>query len=117
MPIGKELHEQKLVEFKRDLEKEGWRVILLEGKSPDGIAVRDGKICAIEVLGKRLTGTGKYKGKYKTEGKVRYSWRLEGGFTFAAKRRIYSMFDDILFCVYKKIWTDTREKTLDVPIE
>ena len=36
MPIGREHHEKQLKKYKEELEEEGWRVILLQGKSPDG---------------------------------------------------------------------------------
>lgn len=108
MPQGKELHEKKVKEFKEDLEKDGWRVILLDGKSPDGVAVKGDKICAVEVLGKRLKRIGKYKGKYKDQGKTKYAWRLDG-YTFHAKRQIYRMFDDVLFSVFYREETDKRE--------
>lgn len=107
---GSKQHQEKLQEFKAELEKEGWRVILLEAKSPDGIAVKDGEICAVEVIGKELRRAGEYKGKYKT-GEPRYQWTRPSGFTFAGKRRIYHMFDDVIFGVYYKEDKDKRTFT------
>lgn len=89
-----ELHDETLVEFKKDLERKGYRVILLSEKSPDGIAVKDGQIVAIEVLGKRVL-----KKKTKSGGS-KYKHRYDGGVTKANKRRNYDMFDDVLFRNY-----------------
>jgi len=43
-------HEMMLREYIRELEEEGYRVIDLKAKTPDAIAIKDGKIIAIEVL-------------------------------------------------------------------
>jgi len=86
MRIGKPQHEATLAEFAEQLRKKGYRVIILNGASPDGIAISpEGRVCAIEVLGQ--------------------SWRAGHGWgcksTFAEKKRLYSMFDDILFAVFR----------------
>jgi hypothetical protein len=78
---GTPLHESTLQSFKHELEQQGARVILLRALSPDGIAVfPDGRICAIEALGKHhRTGKG---------------WHA--GWSFRGKARQYSMFDEVL---------------------
>ena len=67
-------HRKEVLKYFKELEKEGWKVIDLQNKSPDGIAVKDNKIVAVELLLKK-----NIKETYK-------------GF----KSREYSMFDDIL---------------------
>lgn len=80
---GSETHEKTLREYKQELEEKGARVILLRETSPDGIAVfPDGRICAIEVLG-----------RHHRAGK---GWHY-GGQTMKHKRRQYAMFDEVLF--------------------
>ena len=64
---GNEQFQDVLKDFVADLEDDGYRVILLKGKSPDAVAVRveeihygvdygidkiELKICAVDVLGK-----------------------------------------------------------------
>ena len=91
-------HEKKLEEKLRQLEDEGWRTINLQAKSPDGIAVKDGKICAVEILKKiKVRASGNRRGK----GKGKFRWKYAGGFTMANKRSNYDMFDDVIFDVYK----------------
>lgn len=109
----KEQHEKVLRDYVQELEAEGHRVIILKDKKPDAICVdwQNQKIYAVECLGKSFRAKGKYKGKYAQEGRARYSWRLPGGMTFAMKRKLYSMFDDVLFCVFYRKETDTRELT------
>jgi len=74
-------HEETLKEFLEELRERGYNVIDLERKSPDGIAVKDNKIYAIEVLG---TQKKKGKGNHK-------KW------TYRGKRKEYDMFEDVLF--------------------
>lgn len=70
-----------LKEFLKELENQGYRVLDLERKCPDGIALKDGKIYAIEVL----------------------SWRYRQGQGWDLKKNaknkeaIYDMFDGVLF--------------------
>jgi len=90
-------HEEKVKEFLKKLEFEGWRVINLNAKSPDGIAVKDGKICAVEILKKIKTLR---KNPITAAKKGKYVWRFSGGFTMTQKRSIYSMFDEVLFETY-----------------
>ncbi len=95
---GSEGHEKKVKEYLSKLEKEGYKVINLNAKSPDGIAVKDGKVFAVEIL-KKIKTERKNPESIRKHGKT--VWRFSGGFTMKAKRSIYSMFDDVLFETYK----------------
>jgi Holliday junction resolvase len=95
---GNEKHEVRLMEKIKELELDGWRVVNLHGKSPDAIAVKNGKIVAVEILKKIKTERknpeiAKKKGKFK--------WSFAGGFTLASKRSNYDMFDEVIFGFYK----------------
>ena len=59
---------------------------------PDAIAVKDGKIVAVEVL-KKIRRTRDQRGWSR-------GYRLVGGLTFEEKRRRYANFDDILFVIF-----------------
>ncbi len=87
-------HEKRLHEFKYELEREGWRVVVLKGKSPDAIAVKGQTIVAVEVLQK--TRMPKLR-----KGHWRREWRYTSGYTLAEKKRNYDMFDDVFFVVWK----------------
>ena len=78
------------------LKGEGWHVVTIGPSYPDAIAVKDGVIMAVEVLGKikKLTKQ-KRPGKGKSRG-----WRYMGGLTLAEKIRRYSRFDKIAFVTY-----------------
>ncbi|HXG14224.1 MAG TPA: hypothetical protein VNK25_03740 [Candidatus Nitrosotenuis sp.] len=96
--VSKEKHMAALKEKTKELELQGWRVVDLQGKSPDAIAIKDGRIVAIEILRKIKTerknpDLAKKKGKFK--------WSFAGGFTLASKRSNYDMFDDVIFGFYK----------------
>jgi len=80
-----EYHEKALMECIEELKAKGYRVIDLERKSPDAIAIKDNQIFAVEVLGIRYR---KGKGWGKT-------W------TPKAKETIYHMFDGILFKTFR----------------
>lgn len=67
---------------------DGWKVIVLERRSPHAIAVRDGKVVAVVVVAEVHR---KNKG-----------WRPEGGYTFKEKRALYDMFDDVHIVTYRK---------------
>ena len=67
------------------LKMEGYHIVRLHGKSPDAVATKDGKLIAVEVIG-----------KYGKERK----YKLTGGYTFAGKKREYSMFDDVLIFTF-----------------
>ena len=73
-------HRQEVLKYFDELEKQGWRVIDLQNKSPDGIAVKDNKIVAVELLLKKNP-----KETYR-------------GF----KSREYSMFDQVLIKVVER---------------
>ena len=95
--IGSQAHEEKLDETKNDLEKEGWRVTKLHGKSPDAIAVKNNKIIAVEIL-KSWRKERKNPEMVKRHGK--FQSRYYGGVTKATKRSNYDMFDDVVFGVF-----------------
>lgn len=76
---GNEEHEKILKETINEYEQGGWRVIDLEGKSPDAIATKDNKIIAIEILGKSYKN-GKWKKSHTT----------------TEKEDIYYMFDEVV---------------------
>ncbi len=79
--IKSEKHEKELeLEIER-LESQGYKVINLEDKSPDAIAIKDGQVIAVEVL-----GISYYK-KNKT-------WK--GTFSIKQKLSIYHMFDGVI---------------------
>ena len=78
-------HEINLVDELSKLRQDGWKVINLKGLSPDGIAVKDGKIIAIEVLGMN----------YKKGKGFCHSW------TYKDKKERYSMFDDVIIKTFK----------------
>lgn len=83
--VGARKHEIVLCKKKELLESQGWRVVLLDGKSPDGIAIKDGKVVAIEILSIAPTKLGP---------------RFSGGTAKEQKRIDYSMFDDVLFASF-----------------
>ncbi len=75
-----ERHEERLKEVIKELREEGYKVIDLEMKSPDAIAVKNNKIIAVEVLGRMyINGKG---------------WK--NNFTIKSKKEIYKMFDDVI---------------------
>ena len=94
---GKGQYREVLKDYISDLEEEGYRVIPLEGKSPDAIAIKlDAsqvdidlekiKVCAVDVLGKTHRKGRGYHG----------SW------TYKQKKKTYSMFDDVLIRTFKR---------------
>ena len=89
---GKE-HEEALERVLNSLKENGWKAFSLDGKSPDGIAVKDNEIIAVEILRKFKTER-KNPEQIKKHG--RYVTRYVGGTTIAAKKRGYSMFDRVL---------------------
>lgn len=80
-----EAHEDALRDEIERLESEGYRVINLDNKSPDAIAIKDGRVLAVEVLGQK---------RVKNKG-----WR--GSWTKMGKRQIYHMFDDVIFKTFR----------------
>jgi len=81
-----EQHEQVLKETIEKLKSEGYHVIDLERKSPDAIAVKDGKIIAIEVLGITHIPSKGWKHKW----------------THKAKQQVYHMFDELKIITFKR---------------
>ena len=64
-----------------------WKTINLKGKSPDGIALKDNKMVAIELLGYTYR---KGKGKHYSKG-------------VNLKKEDYSMFDDVFVRTFKRL--------------
>ena len=83
-------HQETLHRAIEELRREGWKVVDLHGHAPDAVAIKDGKLVAIEALGKL---------KNKKPGK---GWKLMGGFTFRMKRQLYEDFDDVFFFTFYK---------------
>ena len=80
-----ELHEKTLKNFIEELRKEGYKVFDLERKIPDAIAMKNGEIYAVEVLGVQ----------YK-QGK---GWTKK--WTYRSKTSNYHMFDGVIFKTFK----------------
>lgn len=94
---GNILHEEKLKETLNKMEKDGWKTIDLKGKSPDGIAVKDNKIIAVEILGATYrSGKGWHK-----------NWSYKG------KKEQYSMFDDVVIVVFHRPKDIEKRKELN----
>ena len=74
-------HRIAVTDYLKELESDGYIVIDLQNKSPDGIAVKDNKIYAIEVL---LDLNKNNRAKINR------------------KKKEYFMFDDILFKVVER---------------
>jgi len=83
-------HKIAIVDYLKELEKEGWKTINLKGKSPDGIAVKDGKVVAVEVM------------TYKKHSSRKYLTNQ--------KKSDYFMFDDVLIRFIERI-------NIDFPLE
>jgi len=87
-------HERHVALFLKELTKEGWRTINLNGKAPDAIAVKDGKICAVEIL----TSSG----------------------SIAKKRELYNMFDEVFFHKYpgplRRVVSSSGNEVCEYPI-
>ena len=79
-------HKEAVVNYLKQLENEGWKTINLKGKSPDGIAIKNNKIVAIELLGYTYrNGKGWHSNK-----------------TIKNKKSDYSMFDDVFIKSFKR---------------
>jgi Holliday junction resolvase len=96
--VSREKHELALKEKIKELEMDGWRVVNLQGKSPDAIAVKDNQIVAVEILKKIRT---ERKNPELARKKGKFKWTFAGGFTLTSKRSNYDMFDDVIFGFYK----------------
>ena len=86
------LHMEKIKETIKELRKEGYRAIDLENKSPDVIALKDGKIFAVEILGMQ------YRKKRRRNGKIT-GWHR--GWSIKSKKQIYHMFDEVIIRTFK----------------
>ena len=84
---GDTQHEQVLEIYLKELEQMGYKTINLKGKSPDGLAIKDNKIIAIEVL------SSYYNKKHR-------GWNTKR--TKKQKKELYSMFDDVFIRTFKK---------------
>jgi hypothetical protein len=71
-----------------ELRNLGFRTIDLKGRIPDGIAVRDGKIIAVEVLTRFRDKRGHVK--------------FNGGTTIERKKHDYAMFDEVLVFTFDR---------------
>lgn len=83
-----EQHEKELREEIERLKNEGYRVIDLERKCPDAIAIKPNnvEVCAVEILSMSYNyGIKGYKAKW----------------TVKAKKTIYHMFDKVIIKVFK----------------
>lgn len=69
--LGTPEHEKKLKEALADLQKQGFRALALNGKCPDGIAVKDGKLYCVEVMGKNRKKEKKYGRSYHYKTKLK----------------------------------------------
>jgi hypothetical protein len=78
----------EIMDYLSELEQQGWKTINLQGKSPDGIAIKGDKIIAVEVLVKCRNG-------------------LNNSASETKKKRDYSMFDDVFI---KKVKRAKEEK-------
>jgi len=95
---GGEKHEIVLESKLKKLNEEGWKTINLHGKSPDGIAVKNNKIYAVEILQKIRV---ERKNPIIIKRKGRWKSKYAGGYTLASKKSNYDMFDDVIFDFYK----------------
>lgn len=97
MRRGSKQHEEELKKAILELQNEGYRVIDLNGVSPDAIAIKDGKIVAIEVLGKCWR---KCANKFAKEKGLTGYWH--GSWTHRGKSKLYSMFDEVKIFTFKR---------------
>lgn len=77
------------------LKKQGYRVINLEDKSPDAIAIKGNKVIAIEILGMSY---------YKKN----FSWK--GTFSIKQKLSTYHMFDGVIIRNFVRFCPDGVRK-------
>lgn len=48
---GSRQHQETIISYLMELETKGYHTVNLHGRSPDGIAIKDNKIYAVEILG------------------------------------------------------------------
>lgn len=87
-------HELATTRKAEELHKEGWRVFILSRKSPDAIAVKDGKVIAVEIL------------------RGNASMRIQ-----ERKREDYQIFDSVIFGFHNGGTTAQRTKHLNLPLD
>ena len=85
--VGGKKHEARLSDTIESLSRAGFRVVRLDGKSPDAIATRDGKIYAVEVLTANMKTfkRGKNEQTHREMEKARSYWMFDGLFIEWAK--------------------------------
>ena len=78
---GGELHKTSIKNTIKKYQDMGWKVVDMKGKIPDLVAMKDGKLVCIEVLGRQQTIRG-----------LKHNW------TYRQKMRSYLElgFDDVL---------------------
>src|SRR2546427_9200994 len=101
--IGGAQHEEVLRQTLESFRRKGFHAIRLDGKCPDGIATKDGKLYAIEILGK-VKSHGSHRGK---------GWRTNGG-SIADKERLYSMFDHVFVITFHRDGSGKEKNGLGV---
>ncbi len=84
--VESQQHMDKLKEVIEELRGNGYKVIDLENKSPDAIALKDNKLYAVEVLSKQYDMK---RGRWKKK------------FTIKKKKEIYHMFDGLIIRTFK----------------
>lgn len=66
-------HEDGLSDYIRELQYQGYCVVRLGFKRPDGVAYKDGKMYAVEMMGKsHIPGKGWKKNHTKRESEINY---------------------------------------------
>lgn len=91
-------HEKTLQSYFQELESNGYKTLNLEGKCPDGIAIKDGKIYAVEIL-RKIRYERKNPESIKRHG--RFTWKFQSGNTLTSKLKAYHMFEKVLIKIYK----------------
>lgn len=91
---GEETLRDKIDAIQKKYEADGYRAVYMQLKSPDGIAYKDGKLYAVEVMGinhREFINT-------KTGNQC---MRNEKRWSEGSKRMIYDMFDDVIIKTFK----------------
>lgn len=93
--VESQQHIDKLKEVIKELKSVGYKVIDLENKSPDAIALKDNKLYAVEVLSRQYDMK---RGRWKKK------------FTIIKKKEIYHMFDGLIIRTFKMIKNNSPHK-------
>jgi len=97
-------HENLLHNEISELEDRGWHALDIGRSIPDGIAITpQGKIIAIEVLGRRK----RYDAKGRSKG---YHW--DGNRDINDKRWLYQKYDDIIFILFDRDGSGWKKRVL-----